>query len=316
MLENKKDLRIIFMGTPDISADIFAALLQDGYNIISAYTQPDKKVGRKQVVQKSPVKMLAEKNNIPVYDPHKLNETAIKQLCEQKPELIILIAYGKILPPAVLDAPRFGAVNIHPSLLPKFRGPSPIQNVLLNGEKITGTTIMLMDANMDTGAILKQVEVVVTATEKYIELEKKLTRLSIQTLLDTLPKWLAGEIVPQKQDDTSATYCKMIKKEDGQISWNDSAQTIYNKYRAFSTWPGIFTIWNNKRLKLNNIKITATNITSHQNGEVFEIDNMIYVQTNYGMIELLEVQLEGKPNTKIVDFLNGHRDLIGSILKN
>lgn len=304
------------MGTPDISADIFEALLQNDYNIISAYTQPDKKVGRKQVIQKSPVKMLAEKNDIPVYDPRKLDEVAIAQLREQKPDLIILIAYGKILPPAVLDAPRLGAVNIHPSLLPKFRGPSPIQNALLTGEKITGTTIMLMDANMDTGEILKQAEVGIAATETYAELEKKLTRLSIETLLDTLPKWLAGEIVPQKQDDSMATYCKMIKKEDGQIDWNDSAQIIFNTYRAFSAWPGIFTLWNGKRLKLNNIKFAATDIASRQNGEVFAIDNIISIQTNSGAIELTEVQLEGKPNTKITDFINGHKDFIGSILKN
>ena len=316
MSENKKDLRVIFMGTPDISADIFEALLQDGYNIISAYTQPDKKVGRKQNLQKSPVKILAEKNSIPVYAPRKLDEVAIAQLCEQKPDLIVLIAYGKILPPAVLDAPRIGAVNIHPSLLPKFRGPSPIQNALLTGEKITGTTIMLMDAGMDTGAILKQAKIEVTATETYIELEKKLTRLSIETLLEILPKWLAGQIVPQKQDDSMATYCKMIKKEDGQINWNDSAQIIFNKYRAFSAWPGIFTLWNSKRLKLNNINIATINTDSHQNGEVFEIDNIIYVQTNSGAIKLVEVQLEGKPNTKITDFVNGHKDFIGSILKN
>jgi methionyl-tRNA formyltransferase len=316
MPEKKENLRVIFMGTPDISANILEALLQDSYNIISVYTQPDKKVGRKQVIQKTPVKILAEKNNIPVYDPRKLDEITITQLREQKPDLIILIAYGKILPPAFLDAPSLGAVNIHPSLLPKFRGPSPIQNALLTGEKITGTTIMLMDAGMDTGEILKQAEIEITSTELYAELEKKLTQLSIEILLETLPKWLNGEIMPQKQDDSMATYCKMIRKADGQINWNDSAQVLYNKYRAFSAWPGIFTLWNDKRLKLSNIKFVANNSASHKTGEVFEVDNIIYVQTNSGVIELAEVQLEGKPNTKIVDFVNGHKDFIGSILKN
>lgn len=316
MSEKKENLRVIFMGTPTIAADIFAALLQDNYNIISAYTQPDKKVGRKQIIEKSPVKILAEKNSIPVYDPRKLDEVAIEELRQQKPDLIILIAYGKILPLAVLDAPRLGAVNIHPSLLPKFRGPSPIQNVLLAGEKMTGTTVMLMDAGMDTGEILKQAEITVSDSETYAELEKKLTTLSIETLLETLPKWLAGEVAPQKQAAANATYCKMIRKEDGKIDWNDSAQVSHNKYRAFKSWPGIFTLWNGKRLKLNSIKLAMRADHTHTSGEIFKADDSIYIQTNSGAIELTEVQLEGKPNTKITDFVNGHKNFVGSILKN
>ncbi|MDO8241094.1 MAG: methionyl-tRNA formyltransferase [Candidatus Moranbacteria bacterium] len=311
---DKKDLRVIFMGTPEISANILEALLQDNYNVVGVYTQPDKKVGRKQVLQKSPVKILAEKNSIPVFDPRRLDEDAIEKLREQNPDLIVLIAYGKILPQVVLDLPRLGAVNIHPSLLPKFRGPSPIQSALLAGEKITGTTIMLMDAGIDTGDILQQEQIAIDDNETYFELEKKLTNISVKLLLETLPKLLAGQAEPQKQNGDEASYCKMIRKEEGQINWNAPAEIIFNKYRAFCNWPGIFTTWNGKRLKLNVIEITMDNLDAHEIGEVFRIDNTIFAQTGSGAIELKEVQLEGRPATKILDFSNGYKNFVGSIL--
>ncbi|MDD5464722.1 MAG: methionyl-tRNA formyltransferase [Candidatus Moranbacteria bacterium] len=314
MTATKENLRIVFMGTPKISAEILQALLQDKYNIIGVYTQPDKKVGRKQILEKSPVKILAEENGIPVFDPRRLDDEAIAKLREQNPDLIVLIAYGKILPQAVLDLPRLGAVNIHPSLLPKFRGPSPIQSALLAGEKITGTTIMLMDAGIDTGGILQQEQIDITDTETYFELEKKLTDLSIRNLLKVLPKWIGGEIQPQKQVDSKASYCKMIRKEEGQINWNAPAEIIFNKYRAFRSWPGIFATWNDKRLKLNAIEIVAENFTAHKIGEIFQNENSVFVQTGSGAIELKEVQLEGKSAAKISDFVNGYKNFVGSIL--
>lgn len=314
MPENKNEPRIIFMGTPEFSADILTSLLEAKYDIVSVFTQADKKVGRKQTIEKSPVRLVAEKNNLPVFTPKKLGEAALIEIQNLKADLIILVAYGKILPQTVLSAPRLGAINIHPSLLPKFRGPSPIQNAILAGEKITGTTIMLMDAGIDTGDILRQKEIAIAQNETYPELAQKLATLSSQLLLETLPDFLAGKIVPQKQDTAQASYCQLIKKTDGQINWNDSAETIYNKYRAFFNWPGIFTIWNGKRIKLNKIDFISNDTAPQKPGEIFAIDDIIYVQTKAGWIELIEIQLEGKPSTKIFAFVNGYKNFVGSKL--
>jgi len=319
MPENKKNLRVVFMGTPEFSATILAALIDDGYDIVGAFTQPDKKVGRKQLLEKSPVKLVAEKNNIPVFTPAKLHPEAVEELRGLQPDLIILVAYGKILPQAVLDLPRLGAINIHPSLLPKFRGPSPIQNALLAGEKITGTTIMLMDAGIDTGDILRQKEIAIGPDETYVGLAEKLSGFSAELLLETLDGFLAGKIIPQKQDGTLASYCKLIKKTDGQIDWKDAAENIYNRYRAFAAWPGVFTSWNAdgqaKRIQLKKITLIGDDSADRrQPGEVFRQDNSIRVRTADGAIGLEEIQLEGKPAAKAVDFINGYKNFIGSKL--
>jgi methionyl-tRNA formyltransferase len=318
MLKNKQKLRVLFMGTPEFSAKILEALLDDHYNIIGTFTQTDKKVGRKQTLQKSPVKTVAEKNNIPIFTPIRLNAEAIEKIQELQPDLIILVAYGKILPQAVLDLPRLGAVNIHPSLLPKFRGPSPIQNALLAGEKNTGTTIMLMDAGIDTGNILRQKEINIEKNDTYLELADKLAQLSAELLLKTLHDFLAGKVIPKKQNNASASYCQMIKKSDGQIDWQDLAENIYNKYRAFFVWPGSFALWQVsgqlKRIKLNKISLAEKESVSHQTGEVFQTDNGIFVQAKNGTIKLAELQIEGKPSTTTQAFINGHKNFIGSIL--
>jgi len=303
------------MGTPHFSAEILSALLAQKYNICGAFTQPDKKVGRKQLLEKSPVKILAEENNIPVFTPNKLDAESIANIQQMSPDLIVLVAYGKILPQAVLDLPRLGAVNIHPSLLPKFRGPSPIQNAILDGEKMTGTTIMLMDAGMDTGDILKQETIEIHLDEIYFELEEKLIQLSSRLLLEVLPDLIDQKIVPQKQDDSKATYCRLIKKNDGQIDWHDSAEMIYNKYRAFAKWPGIFSYVQGKRIKLNKIDLVPSEKSNHQSGEIFKTGDAVCVQAKDGAIRLEEVQLEGKPNMKISEFLNDQRDFVGSVLE-
>ncbi|MDZ4385119.1 MAG: methionyl-tRNA formyltransferase, partial [Candidatus Moranbacteria bacterium] len=241
------------------------------------------------------------------------------ELRKLQPDLIILVAYGKILPQAVLDLPRLGAINIHPSLLPKFRGPSPIQNALLNGETTTGTTIMLMDAGIDTGDILRQRKTGVLPNETYLELADRLAGFSAELLLETLDGFLAGKITPQKQNGVSASYCHLIKKTDGQIDWNDSAKNIHNRYRAFAAWPGIFTSWStdgqSKRIQLKKINLIGDNpMDRRQPGEIFQHTNSIRVQTADGTIELEEIQLEGKPAVRTVDFINGYKNFIGSKL--
>jgi methionyl-tRNA formyltransferase len=313
-------LRVIFMGTSSFADTILSALVAEKYNLISVYTQADKKVGRNQELQKTAVKITAEKNAIPVFSPARFGEEEIIELKNQKPDLLIVAAYGKILPKAVLDLPGFGAINIHASLLPHYRGPSPIQNAILDGEKETGVTIMLMDAGIDTGMILSQKKTKINPDETSTELSEKLAKLSIPLLLETISSWVERKITPQEQNNSFASLCQLIERSDGKIIWLNDAKSIYNQYRAFYVWPGIFTFWqrgdSNIRIKIN--RLSLGNITSqdkHSLGEVFRLGEKIAVQAGAGVVFLEEVQLEGKNNLKIADFINGNSDFIGSVLK-
>ncbi|HEX7586556.1 MAG TPA: methionyl-tRNA formyltransferase [Patescibacteria group bacterium] len=308
------------MGTSEFAAEILESLANGGYNIISVYTQPDKKVGRDQEVKSSAVKIFSEKNKIAVFQPEKLDSVAEKEIADQKPDIIILAAYGKIIPKSMLSIPGFGALNIHTSLLPRYRGPSPIQNVLLNGEKETGITIILMDEKIDTGEIISQKAVEIGKDENASELSEKLSKIAAQLLLETLPLWVERKITLQKQDDSKATLCQLIEKSDGKIIWADSAESIYNRYRAFTPWPGIFTFWEKgdsiKRIKLNKISLLKINPeTKHHAGEVFQLGEKIGVQASQGVILLEEIQLEGKSSLRVDEFMNGYSDFAGSILK-
>jgi len=320
MLSDPSKLKTIFMGTPEFAERILSALLEKNYNIVSVYTQPDKKVGRKHILEKSPVKITAEKNNIPVFTPSRLDHEALTEMEKQKPDLILVAAYGKILPKAVLDFPEFGAINVHASLLPKYRGASPIQNAILAGETETGATIMLMDAGIDTGDILSQRAIQIDKNETSSELSEKLAGVSADLLLETLLPWLTEKIVPQKQDASGASLCRMIKREDGKIDWNDSAKNIYNRWRAFYPWPGVFSIWERDRktlrLKLNKIDLLNKKEEAAKiPGEVTRIGEKIVVATSRGFVILETVQLEGKPEAKIENFINGYPDFVGSVLK-
>lgn len=311
--------KIIFMGTSDFSKSILEDLLENEYNVISVYTQGDKKVGREQEIQKSVVKILAEEKKIPVFQPKKFDDVIIEEVKKQKPDLIVVVAYGKILPKSVLEIPGFGCLNVHPSLLPKYRGPSPIQNAILNGETETGVTIMLMNEGIDTGDILAQEKISIEKNENYAELSQKLKQLSSKLLLKVIPAWIERKIESVAQNETEATYCEIIERNDGKISWADSAVDIYNRCRAFSPWPGIFTHWEKEgkilRLKLHSISLAENLPKKNIPGEVFAIDEKIFVQTGDGLIQLLEVQLEGKNKIGIADFVRGYQNFIGSILK-
>jgi methionyl-tRNA formyltransferase len=314
-------VRTIFMGTSEFAAQILESLVETGYDIVSVYAQPDKKVGRKQELKKSAVKLVAEKHGIPVFQPEKLNDpVAVEEVRTQKPDLVIVAAYGKIIPQAILDIPGFGAINVHGSLLPKYRGPSPIQNAILNGEVETGITIMVMDAGIDTGDILSQKKVKIASDDNTSSLSNKLAIAGAELLIKTIPAWVKREISAKKQDNLKATLCQLIEKSDGKILWSDGAEEIYNRYRAFFPWPGIHTYWENdesiRRIKLNKITCMKGNPeTKHHIGEVFEIGDKIGVQAGLGVIILEEVQIEGRANMKMADFINGYKDFIGTILK-
>lgn len=321
MKETKKGikLRVLFAGTPILAKEILENLIKHNYNIVAALTQPDKKVGRKQEAFPSPVKVLSEAHKIPVLQPNKIDEQTIDQIKELKPDLIIVAAYGKILPKKMLDIPGFKCINVHTSLLPHLRGPSPIQNSLILGQESTGVTIMLMDEGIDTGDILSQIEVKIDKDDTTESLSKKLSQQGATLLLDTIPLWISKKLTPSKQDSSKATLCQLIEKSDGKIFWNATAQEIYNKYRAFKQWPGIFCFWETekgiKRIKLNEISIDNNSDTEHHLGEIFIDKNQIKVKTSVGSIILKTIQLEGKNEMDAITFSNGYPEFMGSILK-
>ncbi len=239
-------IRTIFMGTSVFAKEILASLIEAKYNIIAVFTRPDQKTGRNQEIKISPVKELALSNQVPVLQPEKLDQEAAGEIKKLKPDLIIVAAYGKILSREILEIPGFGCINIHTSILPKFRGPSPIQNALLAGEKETGVTIFLMNEGIDTGDILAQEKIAIERDDDAEILSQKLSELGSKILLEALPLWVEQKLQPQKQDDSLTSLCQLIEREDGRIVWEKEAENIYNKYRAFYHWPGIFSFWENK----------------------------------------------------------------------
>ncbi len=319
-MENPIKLKIVFMGTSFFAAAILEALIKDDYNIISVYTKPDQQVGRDQKVRKSEVKILSEQEKLRIFTPEKIDKDTILEIKEQEPDIIIVASYGKILTEEILKLPRFGAINVHASLLPKFRGPSPIQNAILNGEKETGATIMLMDKGIDTGDILSQQKIDINPEETYPELLKRISQLSSYALLKTLPLWIRKKISPKKQEENKATYCQLIERSDGKIIWTNDARSIYKQWRALLPWPGIFTYWEkngvNLRLKLTKISPVPGELKDNREmGEVMDLNGKTAVKAASGIIILEEIQLEGKAKVKIGDFINGHPDFIGSRLK-
>lgn len=318
-MENKIKLRTVFMGTSDLSEAILKSLIEKEYNLVGVFTKPDQKIGRKQELTAPLVKKLAEEKNIPVFQPLKFNSEAVESLKELKPDLVIVAAYGKIIPTSALEIPGFGCINVHVSLLPKFRGPSPIQNAILQGETETGITIMLMDEGVDTGDILTQEKVAISPEDNTETLTQKLSKEGSKLLLKTIPLWVEQKIDPQPQDETRATFCELIEREDGKIYWTNTAEEIFNRYRALTPWPGIFSHYESGsglvRIKLNSIKLQKTDpIEKKKIGEVFEIGDDIGVQTSSGVIILKELQKEGKKSTDAKSFVNGQAGFIGTIL--
>ncbi|MFZ2187759.1 MAG: methionyl-tRNA formyltransferase [Candidatus Moraniibacteriota bacterium] len=313
-------IRTIFMGTPEFSAAILSGLIDQHYNIVSVVTKVDKPSGRKQAIEESAVKKKALEYHIPVLQPQKFDESFVEIIRALQPDLIIVAAYGKILPAAILQIPGFGCINVHASLLPKWRGASPIQNALLAGATETGVTIMLMDEGMDTGDILVQKKVDIASDDTHESLRVRLTEIGRDTLLKMLPLWIARALTPTPQDDSTATLCQLIEREDGHILWTESAESIYNRFRALSPWPGIFVFWKKEhellRLKLHRISYQKQSPQiPYPLGQVFEVGEKVGVQTSEGVIFLEEVQLEGKTRIDIAEFLLGNKDIINGFLQ-
>lgn len=298
-------MKIVFFGTHEFAAQILQGLLDNpDYQIDLVITQPDKPVGRKQELQKSPVKLLAEKNNLKIEQPESLKSFDLSIF--QSFDLGICCQYGLIIPQSILDTPKVGVLNVHTSLLPKYRGASPIQTALLNGEKETGVTIMKMDAGLDTGPILLQKNTLIDEDDTYTTLSEKLVKTANLALSEAVLGYISGKIVPQPQDESLATFTKILTREDGKIDWSKSAQEIYNQFRGLTPWPGVWTTLNGKRLKLLSI------IPSDKKFEIknlkFEIDH-IYIGCGQGSIEVLELQLEGSKPANSKEFINGQKNV-------
>lgn len=314
-------IRTILMGTPEFAKNIFCKFytaLNNQFEVISVITAPDKPVGRKQVLTPSPVKKWALEANLSVLEPDRIRKPEwVAKIRDLAPDLIVLCAYGQIIPQEILDIPKYHALNIHPSLLPKYRGASPIQSVILNGETETGVCLMIMDAEMDHGEIISNSKFLISNKPTYKELAKQLSDVGADLLIKTLPDYIEGKIKPQEQDHNQATFCKLIKKEDGKIDWNKSAEEIERQIRAFQDWPESYTDFNSKNLKIIETDLVVPSIPPlNPIGKASLTDQReLAVQTGSGLLILKTLQLEGKNPISAKDFLNGHKEIVGTILK-
>jgi methionyl-tRNA formyltransferase len=308
--------KIVFLGTPQFAVPILEKLAQSEFKPVAVFCAPDKPVGRQQILTPPPIKLAAQKYDIPIFQPNRTSDFGL-QTSYLKPDLIISAAYGLILPKDILNSPKYGCLNIHPSLLPKYRGPSPIQAAILNGDSETGVTIFKMDENVDTGPIIASQKIQLSPPRLTTpELSKILAELGAQLLYKILPDWLAGKITPKSQDEFQASWTEIIKKEDGLINWRKSAQEIERQIRAYQPWPGAFTKlkMKNEKLKIIEADILEKN-TSKKIGELFLIDNSeLAVQTGEDALIIKKLQLAGGKPLTTEDFLRGHPDIVGQIL--
>lgn len=310
----KEKFNIVFFGTPEFAIPSLEKLIEEGFKVVGIVTQPDRAKGRNLKLSSSPVKVLAEKNNIIIIQPENINDIKfIKELKSLKPDIFVIIAYGKILPKEIIYLPTFDSVNIHASLLPKYRGASPIQSVILNGEKETGVTIMKMDENMDTGPILSQEKIQISPSVEFNKLHDKLADLGAELLNKTLISYFAHDLKLIKQNDKGASYTKIIKKEDGYINWHDSAVQLERKIRAFNPWPGTFTHLNNKKLKIIEVNKTDKKNTFAP-GTMFFDNGEIYIACQDKCLLIKKLQFESGKELKNDQFIAGHKNLDNEIL--
>lgn len=305
-------MRIVFMGTPEFALPALA-MLADRYNVVGVYTRRDKPAGRGQEVAVSPVKGLALARGLPLYQPGTLRKPEpVAELRALQPDLIVVAAFGLILPQEVLDIPRYGCLNVHASLLPRWRGAAPVAAAILAGDAATGCTIMRMEAGIDTGPILAQKAMPIAPNDTTGSLSRRLAHQGAELLSVTLLRWLAGEVKPQPQDQAQATYAPMVRKEDGLLDWIRPADYLARQVRACQPWPGAYTTWKGQLLKV--LRAHALGGATAEAGRVAMGDNGVAVSTGAGLLALDEVQLAGRRPAAIAEFLRGARSFVGSVL--
>ncbi len=310
-----RDLKVAFWGTPDFVVPVLDNLIKHNINIVLTVTQPDKPKKRSSVLLPSPVKEFCLNKNIRCKTPAKIDDEFIDYFKNQNIDLAIVAAYGQILPKEILDIPQFGFLNIHPSLLPKYRGASPLQAAILNNENETGVSIMLMDEKMDHGPILAQESIFINKNYNIRDLLNKSFLTGSALLVKILPDYLNGKIIPEPQDHDKATFTKLIKKNQGRIDWSKSAQDIHNQIRAYFGWPTSFTFWQGKKLEILESSIFSKNEKNKLLGEVWKSGDKILVRCGCGNLEIISLKLAGKRKMSSTDFVHGHKNFIGSILK-
>ncbi len=310
-------MRVVFMGTPEFSVLPLEHLILNQYQVVAVFTQPDKLAGRGRSPASSPVKRTALDWKLPVVQPVSLKgKEVVEQLAGLHPDVIVVAAFGQILPQSVLDIPGYGCINIHPSLLPRFRGASPVAAAILAGDEFTGVSIMVVDEGLDTGPILARAQIPISLQDTTGSLTDKLSLIGAQMLLEVLPRWVKGELTPRPQNEAESTYSAPVSKEEGEIDWHLPAVDIWRRVRAFHPWPGCFTRWRGRQLKI----IEAVPLPG---GKALEVGQVIAMEgaeavfgigTGDGILGVLKVQLEGKRTMSAVEFLRGQRQFIGALL--
>ena len=315
-------MKIVFMGTPDFAAGALRALIEKGHEILLVVTQPDRAKGRSDKLIPSPVKQVALENNIPVFQPLKIKTPeSVAELRKYDADIFVVAAFGQIISQEILDMPKFGCVNIHASLLPRYRGASPIQRVIVDGEEKTGVTIMQMDAGIDTGDMLYKIETDITEDDTFETLHDRLMEIGGRAITEALPLLEKGELKPEKQDDSRSCYAKLITKEMGRIDFTRTSLEISRQIRGFNPWPGSFTflggkqlkIWSAKPLKDENGNIVTA--SGNKAGEICEVKKDCFtVCCGEGKLVVSEIQAEGKKRMSVHDFLLGYSLNTGTIL--
>lgn len=298
---DRRDLKIVFMGTPEFAQTNLKALIDGGFNVTAVLCQPDKPVGRKHILTAPLVKVTALENGIEVYQPDTLrSDEALEKISGFDPDLIVTAAYGKILPKAVLDLPKYGCINCHGSLLPARRGSAPVQRAILEGDKVTGITFMKMDVGMDTGDIIDKIEVAIDPNEHTESLMNRLALASAEKLPSVIDSWIAGELDTTKQDDSLATACPPIRPEEGEFTWDQDAADIHNRVRALSAWPGAFVMKGENKLKVldsevaEDMTLIPDEFKDSEPGTVVKAkgENLI-VKCGKGFLKIKELQVPG-----------------------
>ena len=300
--------KIVFMGSPRY-AEIILRKLYERFDVVGIITQPDKRVGRGRSVQPPPVKVFAKEKGIPFLQPNKITvKEVLCVLTEWDPQIIVVAAYGKILRSQILELPRFGCINVHASYLPRWRGASPVQAAILNGDQTTGVTIMKMDEGIDTGDIITQKEVKISESETAASLTKKMATIGANLLVDTLPRYICREVFPKKQLSKNATYAGLIKKQDGLLDFQKSAEELERQVRAYDPWPNCYFNWNGKNVKVYNAKVL---ISHHlKPGQRGIIEKYPCIGTRTYDLQLIKIQMPGKQKISGIVFLNGARNWI------
>ncbi len=309
-----ENIRTVFMGTPEFALDTFQGLIDFGLNLVGVYTQPDRPKGRGKKLAAPPVKELAQKYEIPVFQPQKLREPAVvEELKRLQPELIVVVAYGQILPKSVLEIPQYGCINVHASLLPKYRGAAPINKAIVDGENETGVTTMYMDVGLDTGDMLIKRSCAIGENETAGELHDRLSLLGREAMAETLQRLCDGSLQAEKQDDALTCYAPMMKKEDGLIDWSQPATAVHNLIRGLDPWPAAYTLLDGEVLKVSATRVEGD--LSGKPGEILSADKTgVRVACGDGGLVIDGLQLPGKKKLAAVNFLSGKPLFNGTIL--